>query len=223
MKKFCLILVIAGISLLFSGGHVTALPNPDPSHFAADDGTEIFIPSDPVVSIEVFDFFGSFLPSGSTFGFFFEGSDLTDPNNLITIFDPLDQDPDPSGPGSIPQIAVIGFSDGIVLDMDLIGGGVQSTFTGTGNIGFFLDLPGPTPSLMTTVASLNPGGLDLAATFPVLAAPNAYLIGFEVPGFSPVGFDLVIGVEPIPEPGTLLLLGSALAGFVVVYRKKFKK
>lgn len=228
MKRFYLFFVIAvtGILIFAGNGNAAPLPNPDPSVFGDDlDDPGLFIPSDLVVNFEVFDP-GTFLGlGGNTFGFFFDGMDVTNPANLFTIFDPSDQDT-----GSIPQIALIDFSAGIVYDYD-DGSSVtpQDTFTGAGNIGFYLT-PDPALGIPTlfTVPSLNLGGEDFAGTFPFLGPPeDDFLIAFEIPdgsgGFIPLGFEVTAGISPVPAPGTLLLLGSGLVGLVGYSRKRVKR
>lgn len=216
MKRFCLILVIVGMGLLLCGTNSSAtIINPDPAIFGDDDGTEIFTPSQTVVSIEFLDIPASF-GIGSLFGFFF----TNDPSNLVPIFGPDDQDL--SGNGSDPQIAVIDFSAGVVVDVD--DGGAQNFFTGTGDIGFFLfvDLPSD-PFFLFTVPALNTSGTDAAATFPFLSDPSTYVIGFEVPNSDfLLTFVGVSGLTPIPEPEALLLLGSGFVGLAVYRRLKFK-
>lgn len=218
MKKLCPFLVIAVIGVLVFAGKVNAVPfaNPDPTRFGDDlDGSGIFMPSNTVFSIESFDI------GGNTFGFFFE-NDIT---NLITIFDPTDQF-DPNDPVPLPQVAQIDFSTGQVLDLDA--GNTQDTFTPSlGNIGFFLDLnPILSAPTLFTVPSLNPGGLDVAGTFPLLGNPDAFLLGFfNGPNIPVLAFELVDGVTPVvPEPSTLILLGSGLVGLTLYGRKKrFKR
>ena len=81
---------------------------------------------------------------------------------------------------------------------------------------FFVDPDGlgvGIPTLFTT-SSLNPGGLDLAGVFPLLAG-SGFLVGFELPGDTLISFNLVTGMRPlttVPEPGTgmLLMLGLML-------------
>lgn len=171
--------------------------NPNPGAFAADDGSSLFSPIDPVLAVEIFDFF----PLGSTFGFYFEGADVTNPANLITIFDPSDA----SG-----EAARIDFAAGQVVDVDLAA--VQSVFAGSGNIGFFLSIPDILPQPLFSQAFLNPFG-DVVATFPSLSNPNDYLIGFEAPFEGPVlSFHFLSGIRSTPEPGTLVVMGLGLFG-----------
>ncbi len=222
MNKFCLSLAIALIGSVGLAANSDAIPfpNPAPTTFADDlDDLGIFFPSDLVVTFEIFDL-GALAPAfaGNTFGFFF----VTDPANLITIFDPLDQDPDPSTPDD-KQIGVVNFLTGTVIDWDELT--VQDTFSGIGNIGFFLtpDASFGLPTLFT-VPSLNPLGLDFSGTFPRLGVPENFLLSFAVQNQltgQPInlGFEFVAGISPVSEPATLILLASGLLGFARFRRK----
>jgi hypothetical protein len=205
MKKFFMSFAIAFVGvLIFFGGDGAATLIPPPG-FDPDDGTELFIPSDGVLNAEIWDL-GAFLV---TFGFFYG----TEPGTLIPIFGPEDE----TTIGD-PQRALIDFDRGVVWDID-DAERQSSFFTDLGtDIGFYLALGSTT---LYTVPSLNPGGVDLAATFPSLTNPDTYVIGFESESGIPLAYELVSGITPIPEPATLLLLGSGLAG-VAMYRRKNK-
>ena len=207
-KKFFLLsaLILIGVLVFKSNGLTTPFPNPDPSSLGNDlDDPGVFMYSDPVITVEVFDLGEADTGVGNTFGFFFEDN----PTNIFTIFDPLDTN---------SQLAVIDFTAGIVFDTE--DDAVQDTFTGSGNIGFFLT-PDPAYGLGTlyTIPSLNQGGEDLAATFPILGSDDYYIIGFYYNDV-PFGLELCMGVTPVPEPCTFLLFILSLIGFVG-FRKQF--
>lgn len=223
MKKFCMLLAVAVIGVFVFAKNVSAFsfPNPDPTILADDiGGTGYFTHSDLVASFELFDL-GDPVPGGSTFGFFFEGADVTDSANLHTIFDPLDATGD---------LATVSFPDGQIIDNDI--GEVpelQGIFTGSGNIGFFLD-PHPDFALpiLFTDPLLNPGGTDVALAFPFLDPSLGDFVlafGFDDPtqGF-PIVFamEAIGGITPVPEPSTLLLFASGLVGLTLYGRKRFK-
>jgi len=214
-------MAMIAVLLLFSSEGTATVINPAPSVFGPDDGTELFVPSDPVLSLEVFDFTSSAVGIDSTFGFFYESA----PGTLIPIFGSGDQDPDPSGPGSVPQVAGIDFASGQVIDIDE--GVVESTFTALGtNIGFYLALdPAFGVPTFYTVQSLNSSGLDSAATFPQLGDPSTYVLGFEEPtSNTTVAFEVVSGVSPapVPEPSSILYLGSGLIGLGMAGYRRMK-
>jgi hypothetical protein len=182
--------------------------NPDPTTWGADDGAELFTPRTNVWSFEYYDSRSSNL-FGSEFGFYF----ADDPTTLIPIFQFLDQ-------GTLPysQRAYINFDYGIVRDQD--DSSIQNFFTpSSSDIGFYLSIPTfNAGSLVTTTTiyteSSRNAGLDLAATFPKLANPSTYMIGFENTDGTTLAFEKVNHLIPEPPSLSLLLMGMIGAWFV---------
>jgi hypothetical protein len=236
MKRLSYVVIFLMCTMMVAG-HVNATPYPTPADitiggttysFGSDlDDTGIFIHSPNIVTFEFLDA-GALAPGsvwgGSFFGMYFEGSDVSDPANLITIFDNFDTAP-------LSQTNV-DFSTGQVFDVT--NSTVQDTFTpSSGNIGFFL---APDPALgfasdpvlgfpiLYSEEALNPLG-DVAATFPILGvAGDPYMLTFNVPSIQPITISahVVGGITPIPEPATLLMLSSGLMG-LGLYRGQRKQ
>jgi hypothetical protein len=196
------------------------IPNPDPASLADDiQGSGYFAHADQVFFQEFFDIGPDFGFQGSEFGFFFAGTDITDPINLIPVFNSSDI-------GSQNRLAQVDFAAGNVYDLDE-GNVIQNTFTGTGNIGFYFSLDpfSGVPSLFSD-PFLNIDG-DVVGTYPTLDPPaNEFLIAFQYPdgtgGYDSLLFEGVSGIEPVPLPGTLLLFCSGLAG-VAWYSQKRRR
>jgi hypothetical protein len=237
MKKviYTLTVLLAGV-LLFSltvnaNPYPTPDPFPDPTGittnmwtFGADlDDPGLFMHSSQVVTIELLDLGDLSLIAGAgvvgtSFGFYFEGADVTNPANIHNIFDVSDLTAYPYAP--VTQSAAIDFNLGKVTDLDDGFLSVQSSFSGSGNIGFAIT---PDPSLgiptLFTEALLNPGGIDVAGTFPIMGTflVDPYLLTFNLtnPTTSEsfvFAAHVAAGVTPVPEPGTLILLSGGLAG-----------
>jgi hypothetical protein len=213
---------VRGLIFVFAlfGARAFALviPNPDITAFGDDlEDSGIFSPTSLVIAIEFLDILGD-LGVASEFGFYIAGSDLSDPGSLIPIFDGLDQAPDPGGlggdiPDGLPSVAIF-FDSGVVIDLD--DGSLQATFTGAGggpnpDIGFYLAVSDGTTVFSEPAAN---GDIDLAATFPFLAASDQYLLGFLVPGVAaPVTLlDIVGGITPVvvPVPPSVFLMSVAM-------------
>ena len=231
-KTIYLFSVLVLCTMLFAVNvNANPFPTPDPIDgitFGADlDDSGLFSHSAQVLSIELFDF-GDLLNSlgagtvGTSFGFYFEGADVTDTSNLHGIFDINDFTSYPT----LSQSAVIDFNQGKVFDVDA-GLTEQSSFSGSGNIGFaFLFDPTYGVPILFTEPFLNPAGTDVSGTFPILGSGSPvdpYLITFNLDlGLDTyvIAAEVVSGITPVPEPGTLLLLSSGLAGIVFYRRKK---
>jgi hypothetical protein len=228
MKMVCVILSVIIVGILAFAGSVFAvtIPNPDTINFGDDLGDSgIFGHPDLSFAVEVHDLVG-----GGVFGFFFEGADVTDANNLFPIFDSDDNGPD-------VQMSFIDFIQGHVVDLDE--GIIQDEYTGTGRIGFFLNPAYPGFDTIFTVPSLNTGGGDFVATFPVIGdifgpidsqfLDNDYLLVFAIEDIGtgdivPIAVNFIAGVVPVvvPEPSTLILFGSCLACLGFYKRKRLK-
>jgi hypothetical protein len=205
MKKLVILLMTAFILTVGLNAHAILMP---PAGFGADDKSILFTPTSSLISIEVYDLGNSL--TNTHFGFYFDGS----PSNKVQIFGPEDET---SIPGDI-QIALIDFNNHFVFDVD--DGNFQvPTFPASSQpIGFYINIG--TISLYTDPV-LNPGGVDFAATFPLLGNPQTYFVGYEVDSI-PVAFEITSGItQAVPEPATLILTGSGLVA-LAFYRKRKK-
>ena len=194
----------------------TIYPNPDPTIYGNDiDGTGYFIPSGGSIALEFFDLTEQTVAVGSTFGFYFQ----SDPLAPITIFDSTDL---------VGDTAIIDYINGVVYDFD-DGNTVQSLFTpATENIGFFISLDNSFgfPSLYTDPLLNN--DYDVAGVFPILGSSESYAFTFMLPDVTaplqatPLVGEIVTGINPVPEPSTIILLGSGLLGVLGLKRKREK-
>ncbi len=238
IRFFAVVLLLFAIA---SPAQAIPIANPAPAIAGDDDGSSVFLPDDVVVSIEILDLgpllIGDPFPAGgfggTEFGFYY----YDDPSNRITIFDDTDQNPDPGGAGDDPQLALINFLTGEVLDSDE--GTVQSAFTAFADtpIGFYITLSDDLVDFFSfsfntiyTQASLNPDGEDMAAAFPLLSNPG-YLFAFGATSPFGAGNTLLLNLQvavnvsatTVPAPPALILLLGGLLQLFIVRRRRLRQ
>ena len=222
------ILAVIILSLLVWTTSSKALPFPslDPAFYGPDlDGNGLFTVTNLQIDLESLDAPSQFGGSTTEFGFY----NSADPSTLVTIFDVVDQNPDPGGPGNITPTALIYFDLGVVVDGD-DGFGIQSIFTPKPvEIGYYIKLESGFAAalgideILYSQSSLNSGGIDYFAAFPLL-------FGGAVPegSFAPTFFYFAPDAKPlyvaaainVDEPPVLLMLAMGLAGLAFTRRRR---
>jgi len=152
--------------------------------------------------------------ASNTFGIF-SGTD-SDALTSATIF---------TGAASSGSAALLYWTDQHTLNI-LCSPGVCGAGTyniDAGRFGFFL---GGVDGNMYTVDDLNPGGRAYALAYEDPTAPTTFVLAFEDLAHGDFDYnDMVVRVEsikPIPEPGTLLLMGAGLLGLALWDRRRGK-
>lgn len=215
MKKeqiFHSVIVALGVLLMSVTASFASVINPNPAVWHDDDDTEIFTPNELVINFEIWDAADLSATANSEFGFFFAGTDPTNAANRVTIFGSED-----GYSLALAELATINFSTGMVRDWNNPIPAQDVFAPGINNIGFYYTINNLT--IYTTGAD-NYLGSDVG-TFRSLINPGVYRIDFTSPLIEQnrVAVELVAGVQPVPLPAAIFLLGSGIAGLVPVIRR----
>ncbi|PKG93204.1 hypothetical protein [Paraglaciecola sp. MB-3u-78] len=207
---------VIALAVLFSSQvNATIIQNPVPGVYSEDiDGTGYFsVTGTSSFLTEILDIGEAFGLVGNVFGFYFEGADVTDTNNLHVVFDQTD---------AKNNQAVINLNNNIVIDVD--NNSIQSVFTGAGDIGFFVFLPSFGNQIFFSDASLNVGG-DFFGSFQNLNSPSTYALLFASPQTNGQ-IELTIAgpltpIQRVSAPSVFMLL--LLAGIWQLRRKSLEQ
>ena len=191
---------------MFSAVANAAFVNPNPAVLGNDTGAEEFAPltSTLFVTAEALDIGATVTPS--VFGFYFAGTDPTNPANRVDLFGPAIHNTTPG------QSLLVDLATGVVFNNNTAS--VQSLFSALGGvIGFFYELPLVNNTFFYSQSFLNAGSVDYFGFFPVLNTTGAMLIDIQLPDGTTLAFELAVNLVAVPEPATTMLLAIALFFF----------
>lgn len=212
MKRLIrLIKLLSILWLLQSPTLKAAAINPDPTVWGANNGAEIFNPvGNFFFGQEQVDFATFF--TETIFGFYYVGTDPTNPSNRIDLWGPWAHDTNPA------QGVIVDYSTAGIYNLNTFA--LLSSFTVmSGPIGFFYEFPLLNDYVLYSQANLNQGQ-SVFSVFPLLSDPSIYLLGLQVndSNGSPInlGYEIVGNLTSVPEPATIMLL---LTGFLATHKR----